>query len=40
MQAVVVSPIGSYQSPELKGMKKILLRKLGLKTIEAVMICR
>jgi len=34
MQAVVVGPLGGYLSPELKGIKKILLRKLGLGTIE------
>ncbi len=34
MQAVLVGAIGGYLSPELKGMKKILFRKLGLGTIE------
>ena len=34
MQAVLVGSLGGYLSPELKGMKKILLKKLGLGTIE------
>lgn len=33
MQAVVVGALGNYLSPELKGMKKMLLRRLGLGTV-------
>lgn len=34
IQAVVVGALGNYLSPELKGMKKFLLRTLGLGTID------